>query len=44
VIGDKDACQQRCVIRGRDCGQRTVHKCGTCTPEKYALPPSPRIQ
>jgi hypothetical protein len=44
VIGDKEGCQQRCFARGHDCRQTTVQKCGTCAPEKYALPPSTRIQ
>jgi hypothetical protein len=41
---DKDACRRRCIARNGGCGDRVVLKCGTCTPEKFAIPPPLHIQ
>src|SRR5712671_4520421 len=41
---DKNACRRRCAARNEGCGKRAALKCGTCTPEHFAIPAPRRIQ
>ena len=41
---DKNACRRKCFAGDAGCNASADLKCGTCSPEKFAIPPSLRIQ